>query len=145
MNEVGATALREYIDASTDGLNTFSILADVEVRSALQRRSRNRELNERKLHVAHEKLNLLSQTWFRLGIDERVVGLTAGVIARHALRSLDALQLASPLSLNEALVPGEELLFIACDKRLLLAASAEGLATWNPETSAPPAPIPPVN
>ncbi len=91
------------------------------------------------------KLNLISSIWVRHAIDESVIDFASGVIARHALRSLDALQLASALSIREGLESDEDLLFIATDERLLRAASAEGIPTWNPETSAPPAPFPPVN
>lgn len=145
VDEIASSSLSSYIEAFENTLDAFSVLAEVEVRSALHRRSRNRELTRGELRIALEDLEGLSPAWLSVGLDDRVIQLAAEVIARHALRSLDALQLASALSLRESLLSGEDLLFIAADKRLLAAASAEGLAIWNPETSAPPAPVPPVN
>ena len=73
-----------------------------------------------------------------------MIGLTSGVITRHALRSLDALQLSSAMALRDEIDEEDNVLFIACDNRLLNAAKSEGFAIWNPEISAAP-PAPPVN
>jgi predicted nucleic acid-binding protein len=106
---------------------------------------RNAEIVMDQHSAAIAKLSLISAKWLRLTMDESVIDFASGVISRHALRSLDALQLASALSMHEELQSGDTLLFIAADKRLLTAAAAEGLPIWNPETSAPPATLPPVN
>jgi predicted nucleic acid-binding protein len=144
IDEPGSNALRTYIDALDDNFKSFSLLGEVEVRSALQRRIRNHEMSPDQLRAALGKLHLVSTAWLRTPIEERVVELATGVITRYALRSLDALQLASTLALREQLGAGESILLIACDKRLLAAATAEGLTIWDPETSSIP-PAPPVN
>lgn len=146
IHEAASPVLRAFVDASGNDLNAVSLLAEVEVRSALHRRLRNHQITNRQLRIAIVNLDWVLQTWIRVPLNERVVRSASGVIASHALRSLDALQLASALTLREQpYFFGHEFLFIAADKRLLAAASAEGLAIWNPEASAPPAPVPPVN
>jgi len=146
IHEVASPVLRAFVDASGNDLNAFSLLAEVEVRSALHRRLRNHQITNRQLRIAMANLDWVLQTWVRVPLNERVVRSASGVIASHALRSLDALQLASALMLREQpYFLGHEFLFIAADTRLLAAASAEALPIWNPETSAPPAPFPPVN
>ena len=52
------------------------------------------------------------------------------LVNRHALRTLDALQLASALQATETL--GAPMGFISADNSLLTAATAEGLAIDNP-------------
>jgi uncharacterized protein len=144
VDEVASETLRSQMDALGDDSKAFSLLGQVEVRSALQRRLRNSEMSPDQHLAALSKLHEVSAAWLRIPIDEHVVEIATEVIARHALRSLDAIQLASALSVQEQLITGESLLFIACDKRLLTAASAEGLTIWNPETTSIP-PAPPVN
>lgn len=71
-------------------------------------------------------------------LSEAVLDQAGDLIKRRGLRSLDSLQLASALHFGKYLLPGDSLLFITSDQRLLEAAAAEGLATWNPELSARP-------
>lgn len=80
INELASPVLRDFVRASQDTLNAFSILAEVEVRSALHRRLRNREITKGELYEAQTELAHLSQSWFRLGLDDRVVELASGVI-----------------------------------------------------------------
>jgi hypothetical protein len=145
VDETGSDILRRFIVGVGDMEKAISVLAQVGARSAVQRRFRNREVPQIALDAAVSDLDEVRYFWVLVSIHEAVVGRAFGIIASHALRSLDALQLASTLNLLEELSPEENLLFIASDKRLLAAASAEGLAIWNPETSAPPAALPPVN
>lgn len=61
-----------------------------------------------------------------VSVSEAIVGAAAVLVARHPLRALDALQLASALAAHEA-VP--ELDGFACfDERLRTAAAAEGVS-----------------
>jgi len=143
--ESGSGVLRSFMMDIQDNRKSISVLAQVEERSALQRRFRNRQLSSAAFRSAVSNLDEIGFFWLRVLIDEAVVQSAFGIIARHALRSLDALQLASALAMQEELEPEDNLLFIAADGRLLTAAIAEGLAVWNPETSAPPSSPPPVN
>jgi predicted nucleic acid-binding protein len=56
-------------------------------------------------------------------------------IERHSINSTDALVLRSALGLAGQLrAAGDDLVLLASDQRLLRAAAAEGLTTFNPET-----------
>jgi predicted nucleic acid-binding protein len=144
LDELASSVLRDSLRNYADDSKAIATLAQVEVRSAIQRRFRNRQLTSKALALALSDLEEITTLWVRVPMDDLVIERASGVIARHALRSLDALQLASALVLREELDNGEGILFIASDKKLLAAAAAEGLTTWDPETSATP-PIPPVN
>lgn len=57
------------------------------------------------------------------------------LIARHSINATDAILLRSALDLDANLrVGGDSLALVASDQRLLRAAQAEGLTTFNPET-----------
>ena len=57
-------------------------------------------------------------------VDDSVVTEAGRLAEQHALTALDALHLASALSLRE---PGEDVAFVTFDRRLREAALAEGL------------------
>jgi predicted nucleic acid-binding protein len=66
-----------------------------------------------------------------LSITKEVQELASSIVDRQTLRALDAIQLATALLANRS--PGaKDLQFISSDDKLLLAAAAEGLNTWNP-------------
>jgi len=72
---------------------------------------------------------------------KKVVALTPLVISafsligRHSINSTDAILLRSAVDLAAGLrARGDDLVLIASDQRLLRAAQAEGLFTFNPET-----------
>jgi len=54
------------------------------------------------------------------------------LVDRRNLRALDSIQLATCLLVGRELDPSDAFLFISSDERLLLAAEAEGLNTWDP-------------
>jgi uncharacterized protein len=56
-----------------------------------------------------------------------IMELTRELVLRHPLRGFDAIHLASALRLRERI--GEAVQFVASDRRLLVAAKNEGLAT----------------
>jgi hypothetical protein len=59
-----------------------------------------------------------------------VLEIAADLLDQRSLRALDALQLATAISVREQ---GEdEIRFIASDKTLLQAAELEGFQIWNP-------------
>jgi hypothetical protein len=144
LEEAASRILREYRRKYADDAKAISTLGQVEARSAIQLRLRNLEFDLDAASTALSDLEQVSALWVRIAMDDRVINFASGVISRHALRSLDALQLASARALREELDESDDLLFIACDKRLLTAATAEHRTVWNPETSSVP-PIPPVN
>lgn len=70
-------------------------------------------------------------------ITEQVLAEAANLVDRHNLRALDAIQLASALLAKLTLTLQDSLMFVASDRRLLDAASKEGLATWDPSVVHP--------
>ena len=142
VDEAYSQALRNALQPIGDDAKAMSPLTQVEVRSALQRRFRNGEITPDAFRVAVAEIQLVSTRWIRVPLDEHVIHLASLVIDRHALRSLDALQLASALALRDEIEQGDTLLFIAADHRLLEAARAENLTTWDPaDTARQPAPV----
>jgi predicted nucleic acid-binding protein len=70
----------------------------------------------------------------RLKINDAVIEAAVELIQRHPLRAYDAVQLASALILNDALIADKlpSLTFVSADNVLCEAAQAEGLPTENP-------------
>lgn len=66
---------------------------------------------------------------------EALVFASLALIERHSINSTDALVLRSALDVAELLrQAGHDLVLVASDARLVRAAAAEGLLTFNPET-----------
>jgi predicted nucleic acid-binding protein len=127
--EAGAEASSGAVPVS--GIVLVSEIARVEFHSAIARRRRTGLLGE-----AQERHALLrfSERWKQaetLAVDGPVLDRAVVVARRHALRSLDAIQLASALVAAEG-DPGP-LLFGSLDARLNAAAKAEGLKLMAPE------------
>jgi len=123
VREQGTTKVRRLL---TSDVPVTSRLSAVEIASALARRSREGSfsMESRDSAIAALETDLASIL---------VVELTPGIvlraqtlIRRHALRTSDAVQLASGLYVQEEI--GERTSFVAFDDRLILAARSEGLA-----------------
>ncbi|HMF14922.1 MAG TPA: type II toxin-antitoxin system VapC family toxin [Gemmataceae bacterium] len=71
----------------------------------------------------------------RASVTTRLVAKSLPLIPVHSINSTDALTLQSALAIARRLRrPGDDLVLIASDQRLLRAAQAEGMATFDPET-----------
>ena len=71
----------------------------------------------------------------RTSVTSRLVTASFPLIIAHAVNSTDALALKSALAFARRLRgTGDDLFLVASDQRLLRAAQAEGLTTFNPET-----------
>jgi predicted nucleic acid-binding protein len=71
----------------------------------------------------------------KLSADERIVTASLDFILRYSVNSTDAILLQLALDLASQLrQSGDDLFLAASDQRLLRAAQAEGLTTFNPET-----------
>ena len=73
-------------------------------------------------------------------VSRRIIDRAVEITQRRKIRGCDAIQLATALSLNAALLAEElqPLIFVAADAELLQAAEEEGLATENPEGHSEP-------
>lgn len=109
---------------ATDVHIAASFITSLEVGSALWRRDHNNELSSDEHAAADDAFEKLNQSWSEVAdiFDAREVALE--VITRHALRSGDAIQLASALiacGYDAASLP-----FVTLDNTLASAARAEG-------------------
>ena len=71
----------------------------------------------------------------KMSVTGRMVTSSFPLIVAHSINSTDAITLKSALLLARSLRKGSgDLVLVASDQRLLRAAQAEGLATFNPES-----------
>jgi uncharacterized protein len=71
----------------------------------------------------------------KLSVPDQLVTAAMPLVPKHSINANDALLLRSALDLAAQLrVAGDELVLVASDQRLLNAAQAEALVTFNPET-----------
>lgn len=71
----------------------------------------------------------------KASVTSRLVTASFPLIVAHSINSTDALTLKSALVIGRRLrIAGDDLILVASDQRLLRAAAAEGLMTFNPET-----------
>jgi predicted nucleic acid-binding protein len=104
-----------------------AFIARIECRSAIERLAREGALTvgarTRAIRSLESLLAGFDQVAFSGAVEERSLGL----LARHGLRSLDALQLACALALRTS-PRSESVELVCCDRRLARAASAEGMS-----------------
>ena len=132
--ETGTEQVIRYFTASEDQGLFVSVLAALEARSAIRRLQSQGDLDADSAELA---LSILVQETGRIiehPITAPVVAEAARMVERHQLRALDALQLGTALIARIGARTGSAVLFIASDRRLLLAAEAEGFRVWNPQT-----------
>jgi predicted nucleic acid-binding protein len=71
----------------------------------------------------------------RASVTSRLVAKSLPIIVAHSINSTDAIVLRSALAIAKRLRKADDdLVLVASDQRLLRAAHAEGLATFNPES-----------
>jgi uncharacterized protein len=70
----------------------------------------------------------------KMPISNRLATSSFSLIVAHSINSTDAVTLRSALAIAQRLrASGDDLVLVASDQRLLRAAEAEGLRTFNPE------------
>ncbi len=125
--EPGSERMREAV--AREDPKAASVLAFAEIHAALARRRREELLREAEL----EQIRLVfAEDWERLNqmpVGEAVLRRVPELCDRHPLRGADAVHLASAMLLQEE---GIEILFACSDRALLAAATAEGLAIFDP-------------
>lgn len=134
LTEPGSPRIRRLLNEKDDVFYQ-AFIAPVEFASALYRRVRTGELTADeatillRAYVSHAR-----QDYLLVPYSDALMARATRLVSRHALRTLDAVQLASALELR-AMLPLEELpiCFMTADERLLTAARAEHLQVINPE------------
>ena len=123
VSEVGSPEVREKVDRA-DSLAT-SLVTYVEVRAAIARRVREGDVSR---EAQDGLLSTLEADWEHyagVGVSDPLCRFAAELCDRHPLRGVDALHLASALTVKAR--GGEPVLFLCFDERLRRAAQAEGL------------------
>lgn len=120
-----ADTVGRLIDAA--GAISCSLISYVEVRRALARAGqvRPRRLTAAQYARALAEFNSDWPRYLRVAVNERLAHSAAALAEKHLIKSLDALQLASALTLRDRVA--DSLLFSSWDNQLNNAASAEGL------------------
>jgi uncharacterized protein len=134
LTEKGSLRMHRLLERKADAFyQTF--LTAVELASALYRRLREREITSEELvfmlraYVTHSH-----QDYLLVPYSDTLMERASSLLAIHALRTLDAIQLASALELRDRLPVDElPLTFVSADERLVEAARREHLYAKNPE------------
>ena len=129
------SAVVEHLIAREERIATAK-LAYIEVHAGLSRKRREGHLSARRYDVVSRRFDADWIDYLRVDLRDDVLALSRELVGRHPLRALDAIHLASALTIGASL--GEEIVFAAADERLLRSASAEGLRALNVETTQAP-------
>ncbi len=135
LTETGSRWVRDLTQPAAGHLLVTSQLTTVEASSAFARRLREGSLTPAQYADCLNAFTEDCLTLYQLvEIGNTVLASARDLVQRQPLRTLDALQLASALTVsrlfaNQNLPP---LTFLSADDRLLAIAQAEGLQTDNP-------------
>lgn len=133
VDELGSCWFEELVDSSESILTTA--LSLIEVYSAFNRLVRESRLSENEYQELLIDLKDLFGTRYELiPISTSIITDACNRLERHPLRAYDSVHLASAIFANQVLLtsgkPG--MTFLSADHRLLTAAAAEGLSTFDP-------------
>lgn len=134
IQEKGSDQLIALVEPLSQPQKLVSTLSAVEVYSAITRRQRAGELApghaaEALMVLAAELAEMTEQP-----VNTPVIETAKQMLDRHALRALDAIQLASCWTVR-AISGITDIVFVASDEALLRAAVAEGFPVLDPAAS----------
>lgn len=132
ITEKGSTWVRGVAQSRRGNTLIISRLTATEVMSVFRRQTVGKVLTpvEEQLFSVQFRRHLRLQ-YALVKVDDATLTWSLGMIAKHSLKALDAIQLASALEAQKLFrVP---ITFVAADAQLLTAAVNEGLPTDNPE------------
>ena len=135
VQEMGTEWIRSLTSPDADHLLLTARITMVEFYSALARRHREGTVPTADYATVIQAFTAHSATEYEyVELDLKVVFLARDLLERYPLRAYDAVQLASSLVANRALVASNlpPLTFVSADERLNAAAAAEDLAIENP-------------
>jgi uncharacterized protein len=134
VEETGSHVVSELVSESPS-VATAKI-AYAEVYSGLARKYRAGELSGPQYERTRGLFEAEWPAYIRVDLRDDVLALAKDLAARHPLRGVDAVHLASALSIGKALT--EPVRFVAADDRLLRAARAERMALLDVRAEARP-------
>ena len=112
-------------------------MAKVETVSALTRRFRRLEIKQAEFDDACDELEQDFTSQYRVvALTEEIIEEATSLAKKHGLRAYDALQLAAALDTSRVIsqIESTQLILVSADLELNAAATAEGLATEDPNT-----------
>jgi predicted nucleic acid-binding protein len=136
IQEVGSDVIGELFEhQSTIGLFSISVLATLELKSALARLQRGGRITD------PDRNDLLAEFWsdstlfsIAMSVDNLLLDEAGEFLDKSALRTLDAMHFASAMRLKSlAERTDETLVMVTSDLELVSAWEAEGFVTINPE------------
>ncbi len=110
-------------------------VAHTEVHAALARKRREGFVSLRDYSLACRQFDRDWRSYVLVELHDEILTIARGLVRRHPLRGVDAIHLASALSLARSL--DARIAFIAADERLLRAAKAEHLQAVDVEHERP--------
>lgn len=135
VEETGSSWVRSILAPPAGNAIVTARITMVEIHSALARRLREGTIQAGDFTVAIQAFNSHCATAYRfVELDLNIVRLARDLLDRYPLRAYDAVQLASAIRANRALLAGglSPLWFVSADDRLNATATEEGLAVDNP-------------
>lgn len=127
--EPGSTRLDTFFRRAPE--LAIATIAYAEVHAALNRTRRERTLARPRYDLAVDQFEVEWPRYLQTELRDDILPMTRDLTRRHPLRGVDAIHLASALSLSRTLT--EDTTFIAADTQLVRAASAEHLHGINIE------------
>ena len=132
VSERGSEVVERLVTTSR-AVCTASI-AYAEVHAGLSRRWRAGHLSAREYRATRDRFDGQWRRYLRMDLRAEVLERARDLVQRHPLRGLDAIHLASALTLGASL--GEAMRFVAADARLIEAAESERCPVLNVERGA---------
>jgi predicted nucleic acid-binding protein len=122
----------DFFSGSADRTLLVSVLAAIEVRSAIRRRRLAGDIEAADEDLAISTLVQETGRIVEHPISSSIIAEATGLVDRHGLRALDSIQLASAIVARVLLDRNDSMTFAASDFKLLEAAKKEGFSVWNP-------------
>lgn len=135
ITEQGSQWIRTLLDPDAGNELHVSVLAGVEVISAIIRRRRMGSLDATTSSAAiSEFLDDWQYLFSHVAVDERIIDVAMELAERHELRGYDAVHLAAALIFHgRSQAMGLTMTLVSADGELNAAAVAEGLQVENPK------------
>jgi predicted nucleic acid-binding protein len=131
VSEPGSAWVQSWIDPASGHLTIISALSTVEFIALLARRQREGNLSQNDFRLLRSNFLLHVRQQYRvIALRRDVLESARQLVAKHPLRTLDALQLAAAQVATSAM--GTAPIFVTADQKLLAIAAAEGFPTDHP-------------
>ncbi len=136
--ELGTPEMNQLFARSSHDRFAVLTIGMLEVISILVRRRNSGIISSVAFNSAHlnfEHQIVKSAVVARFPMRDSLAFAAIPFISRYSVNATDAILLRSVLDLSNRLrTGGDDIVLVASDRRLLTAANAEGLVTYNPET-----------